>query len=83
VADDHYFRGRAAYHLYPHNVFFDPRNNLMPAADQLQPGDWLLAYQRRGVQYDAAQQRLRWDPAQSVAAKVMLVGPGTALFEIR
>jgi hypothetical protein len=83
VADEHYFRGRAAYHLYPHNVFFDPRNNLMPAADQLQPGDWLLVYQRRGIQYDAAQQRLRWDPAQSVAAKVTLVGPGTALFEIR
>jgi hypothetical protein len=83
VADEHYFRGRAAYHLYPHNVFFDPRNNLMPAADQLRPDDWLLVYQRRGVQYDAAQQRLRWDPAQSVAAEVKLVGEGAALFEIR
>ena len=83
VADEHYFRGRAAYHLYPHNVFFDPRNNLMPAADQLRPGDWLLVYQHKGVQYDAAQQRLRWEPAQSVAVEVKLVGQGAALFEIR
>jgi hypothetical protein len=83
VADEHYFRGRAAYHLYPHNVYFDPRINLMPSADQLRPGDWLLVYQRKGVQYDAAQQRLRWDTTHSVAAELKLLGPGAALFEIR
>ncbi len=48
VADEHYFRGRAAYHLYPHNVYFDPRNNLMPTADQLRPGDWLLVFIAKG-----------------------------------
>ena len=54
VADADYFRGRAAYHLYPHNVLFDPYHNAVPPADRLRAGDWLVVYQRRGVQYDAA-----------------------------
>ena len=32
----------------------------MPPPAALRPGDWVLVYQRRGVQYDAAQQPLRW-----------------------
>ena len=32
VADAHYFRGRGAYHLYPHNVYFDPWTNTIPSA---------------------------------------------------
>lgn len=83
VADAHYFRGRAAYHLYPHNVYFDPRANTMPPASALKPGDWLLVYQRRGVQYDASQQRLRWDDTQTVGAEIMLAGQGSALFRIK
>ncbi len=83
VADAHYFRGRAAYHLYPNNVYFDPRANTMPPASALHRGDWMLVYQRRGVQYDAAQQRLRWDDTQTVPAELKLAGQGAALFEIR
>ena len=30
AADAHYFRGRAAYHLYPHNVYFEPFDNAVP-----------------------------------------------------
>jgi hypothetical protein len=83
VADADYFRNRAAYHLYPHNVYFDPRANTVPPASALRPGDWLVVYQRRGVQYSAAEQRLRWDDGQSVAAELKLVDAPGALFLIR
>jgi hypothetical protein len=83
VADADYFRGRGAYHLYPHNVHFDPRQNTVPAAAALRPGDYLVVYQRRGVQYDAAQQRLRWDGGEPVAAELLVTGPGAAAFRIR
>jgi hypothetical protein len=83
VADAAYFRDRAAYHLYPHNVFFDPRANVVPPASALRPGDWLVVYQRRGVQYSPAERRLRWDDGQSVAAELKLVDSLGALFLIR
>jgi hypothetical protein len=63
AADAHYFRGRGAYHLYPHNVLFDPYLNAMPASTRLRPGDYIVVYQRRGVQYDPGAQRLRWTAA--------------------
>lgn len=83
VADAPYFRDRAAYHLYPHNVWFDPRSNEIPPAGALRPGDWLVAYQRRGLQYNPAEQRLRWESGQSVAAELALVDGYGALFRIR
>jgi len=83
VADADYFRGRAAYHLYPNNVYFNPRSNEIPAATLLHAGDWLLVFQRRGIQYDRSQGRLRWDNGQTVNAELKLVEPGGALFLIR
>ena len=83
AADAHYFRGRAAYHLYPHSVFFDPRSNELQWADQLRPGDWLLVYQQRGIQYDASRQMLRWETGRTTSAEVKLIEPGAALFRIR
>jgi hypothetical protein len=83
VADAHYFRGRGAYHLYPHNVHFDPWRNTIPPASVLHAGDYLVVYQRRGIQYDAAQERLRWDGGPPVAAEALVVEPGAALFRIR
>lgn len=82
VADATYFRGRAAYHLYPHNVFFDPTANTLPAAANLRPGDFLVVYQRRGVQYNPEEKRLRWDGGAGMAAEALLVEPGGALFRI-
>ena len=82
-ADSHYFRGRAAYHLYPHNAFYDPRANAMPSRDSVRPGDWILVFSRRNVQYDAAQQKLRWDNQEPVAAELKLAGGGAALFQVR
>jgi hypothetical protein len=83
VAKARYFRERAAYHLYPHNVFTDRVNGAMPPASALRPGDWLFDYEGRGIQYDAASGNLRWDGNQIVAAEPKLVIPGAALFLIR
>jgi hypothetical protein len=83
AADAHYFRGRAAYHLYPHSVFFDPRSNELQWADQLRPGDWLLVYQQRGIQYDASRQMLRWETGRTTSAELKLIEPGAALFRMR
>jgi hypothetical protein len=68
AADVNYFRGRAAYHLYPHSVFFDPRSREIQWADQMRPGDWLLVYQQRGIQYDASRQMLKWESGRTAGA---------------
>jgi hypothetical protein len=83
AADANYFRGRAAYHLYPHSVYFDARSNELQWADALRPGDWLLVYQRRGIQYDASRQMIRWDTGRTTSAELKLVEPGAALFRIQ
>jgi hypothetical protein len=82
-ADAHYLRGRGAYHLYPHNVYYEPYRNAIPASSLMRSGDYFVAYQRRGVQYDPATQRLRWDGGEPVAAEMLLSVPGAALFRIR
>jgi hypothetical protein len=82
-ADAHYFRGRGAYYLYPHNVYFEPYRNAIPPSSRMRSGDYFVAYQRRGVQYDPAAQRLRWDGGDPVSAELLLTVPGAALFRIR
>lgn len=83
ASDSHYFRGRAAYHLLPHRVYFDPRANTIPGPEQMRPGDWVLVYLRKGVQYDASQGKLRWNNLPPVSAELKLASRGAALFEIR
>jgi hypothetical protein len=83
TADAHYFRGRGAYHLYPHNVYFEPYRNTIPPSPEMRSGDYFVVYQRRGVQYDSAAQRLRWDGGEAVSAELLLTAPGAALFRIR
>jgi hypothetical protein len=83
VADADYFRGRAAYHLYPHNVWYEPYYNAVPPADRLRPGDYIVVYQRRGVQYDASQQRVRWDGGVTIPVELKLRDGGGALFVVR
>jgi hypothetical protein len=84
VADAHYLRSRGAYHLYPHNVHFEPYRNVIPPNSRLRSGDYFVVYQRRGVQFDAGAQRLRWDGGEPVPAELLLVEPGgAALFRIR
>jgi hypothetical protein len=83
AADANFFRGRAAYHLSPHSVFFDPSSNELQWAGALRPGDWLLVYQQRGIQYDASKQMLKWETGQTTSAELKLVEPGAALFRMR
>jgi protein-S-isoprenylcysteine O-methyltransferase Ste14 len=83
LADADYFRGRAAYHLYPYNVWYNPYYNVVPPADQLHPGDFIVVYQRRGVQYDASQQRLRWDGGVTLPVELKMRDRGGALFLLR
>lgn len=82
VADANYFRGRAAYHLYPHNVEFDPRENTVPPANALRPGDFVVVYQRRGIQFNADEKKLRFEGGAPISAEAILVEPGAALFRI-
>jgi hypothetical protein len=79
AAEAHYFRGRAAFHLYPHNVYLDPYHDVLPPAAQLRPGDWVVIYRRRGVQYDPARHRLRLGNAE-IPAELKLAEQGAALF---
>jgi hypothetical protein len=83
AADANYFRGRAAYHLYPHSVFFDPLSNELNWAGGLRPGDWLLVYQQREIQYDLSRQMLRWPTGQTTSAELKLIGPDGVLFRMR
>jgi hypothetical protein len=83
VAAVDYFRDRGAYHLYPYNVYFDPWSDTVPPPSAVRPGDYIVVYQRKGMQYDAAQHRLRWDDQAPVGVDLLLVDPGAALFRVR
>ena len=83
AADAHFFRSRAAYHLYPHNVYADPVRNLLPPPETMRRGDWVIVYQRTNIQYDAAAHLLRWDGLKPVAAELKFADAGAALFEIQ
>ena len=83
IADAAYFRGRGAYHLYPYNVYFDPGRNTIPPPSALHSGDYIVVYQRLGVQFDPKQGLLRWDGGSPVGADALIVEPGAALFRIR
>ncbi len=82
IAEANYFRDRGAYHLYPHNVYFDPYQDTLPPAGVYRPGDYLVVFQRRGIQYDAAQKRLRLVNGTTVAAEVILADRGAALLRV-
>jgi hypothetical protein len=82
MAEAPYFRGRAAYHLYPHNAYADVQGAAPAPASAMRAGDWILVWQRPGIQYDPAQHKLRWE-GQIVSAEAKLVGDGAALFVVR
>jgi len=80
MAEAAYLRSRAAYHLYPHQVFYDLNTTQAPAA--LRPGDYLLVFQQRGVQYDAAGKKLRLPSGVELSADAKVIDAGSALFEL-
>ena len=81
-ADADYFRGRGAYHLYPHNVYFDPWRNALPPTQMLHAGDYVIVYQRRGIQYNPSEKHLRWDEGAPLNAELLLADRGSALVRI-
>jgi hypothetical protein len=78
-----YFRARGAYHLYPYDVYYDPSSATLPPPGVIRKDDYLVVYQRRGVQYDASERRLRWDGNAPVDADLLITDTGAALFHIR
>ena len=60
-----------------------PGASLVRSFARVKPGDYIVVYQRKGMQYDAAQQRLRWDDHAPVAVELLLVDMGAALFRVR
>ena len=80
MAEVSYLRSRAAYHLYPHQVFYDLNTTQAPAA--LRPGDYLLVFQQRGVLYDAAKKKLRLPSGVELSADAKVIDAGSALFEL-
>ena len=64
-------------------MLFDPYRDVLPPTDRLRAGDYLVVYQRRGVQFNSAEQRLRFPDGTAVAAELALLENGAALFVIR
>ena len=85
VADAHYFRGRGAYHLYPHNVLLQSvRTNVVPPSSALQLGRLprRLPASRHPVRC-RARRCCAGTAAPPIAAEPLVVEPGAALFRIR
>jgi len=81
-SDDEYGRVRGAYHLYPKNVSVHPkRQTLLPAATY-KAGDVLVLFRKRGVEYNQADKRLRWEGTQSVTADLIHFSQGSAVFRV-
>jgi hypothetical protein len=79
TSDFDYFRLRAGYYLYPHNVLaYDWAD---PSA--LHPGDYLLMFAKSDVKFDAAKGALEWSGGRFVPARALIAGDGEGLFEIR
>jgi hypothetical protein len=83
VSDAPFFNGRAAYHLYPHNVHFQPRDHTMPNPSFIKPGDWLLVFNRRGVEFNARNETVRGEGGAELPAELKLPGNAAALFRFK
>jgi len=83
LAEAPYFRARSAYYFYPHNPWFDVYRNTGPEAGTLRPGDYVFAFRRRGVQFNQALGRLRWEGGPDLAAEAVLLGGEGALFLLK
>ncbi len=84
ASETDYFRERAAFHLYPHNVYANPRSNVLPPPTQLKAGrlDACLSTARRSVR------SCEWEGCAGMAVhrsrhRSKLRGEGAALFLIQ
>lgn len=82
LAQAHYFRGRAGWHLLPHRAWWAPTSNDPPQDHQLRPGDYVLVWQRPGVQYDPSRKFVRFDNGVERPARMVTSARGAALIEL-
>lgn len=75
---------RAAFLLYPHNVYraVNARRTL-PAPEELHEGDYLLLVYSRALGYDRGNQAAVWHDGRSKAADEVLLEPGALLLKVR
>jgi len=79
TSDFDYFRLRAGYYLYPHNVLaFDWAD---PGV--LHRGDFLLMFAKHDVSFDRADGTLRWSDGRQVAVSALIAGQGQGLYQVR
>lgn len=79
-SDLDYLQGRGAYYLYPHNVYKTPTP---PSSRYFRSGEYIAFYQKTGLQYDPATQKLSLGNDQKVAVDLILWGNGYGLLKIR
>ena len=82
LAQAHYFRGRAGWHLLPHRALWEPARDLPPHAGLLRAGDFVVVWQRPGAQFDLASGRLRFENGVDLPAKLLLSERDAAVFAI-
>ena len=77
-SDFEYFRLRAAYHLYPHNV--------LPVGWQdgkvMRPGDYVFLYQKADVRFDATHAALIWPDGTRSQVAPLFARSGAGLFRV-
>ena len=82
-ADDHYFGGRLAYHLYPHNAYMNHDTGALPSVEQCKPDDFIVVFRRKGVVYDTENRMLSWDQQRAIPADILIAHQGNAAFRLR
>jgi hypothetical protein len=76
TSDFEYFRRRAGYHLYPHNVLaYD-----WAEPNVIRPGDYVFFYQKNDVRYDNGAGELQWDNGRRLKAQPIVARRGAGLF---
>jgi hypothetical protein len=81
-ADEEFDRVRGAYHLFPKNVHVRPKIAGLYPASVYKPGDVIVLYRKRGVQYHPAEKRLRWEGEQSIPADMVYFFEGSGVFRV-
>ena len=75
---------RAAFQLYPQNVYRAlHRRRTLPAPEELHEGDHLLLLYSRALGYDRAQHAVVWHDGRTKPADEVLLEPGALLLRIR
>jgi hypothetical protein len=84
LADNLALRTRAAFFLYPQNVYHDPGRGFTPDADQVRSGDFVVLFWFHGLAYDRAAQQLRWPDGRTKAAdEILALADGVLLVRTR